>query len=133
MELWQPLQSNIFLEISTFEAPLGYIWVVSCYYQRKEEVRQQEEEEVRQQEAARRQREAARRQQEAACRRQKLLGTTTFGVFETGSSKTRSSLVTLKELLRGDSSSPRIPNLEPVFVSFCEAEPRKLFCRVALR
>ena len=43
------------------------------------------------------------------------------------SSKSKSSLVTLKELLRGDSTSPRIPNLELVSGSVCESETRNIF------
>lgn len=38
--------------------------------------------------------------------------------------KAKNSLITLKELLRGDSKSPRTPNLELVSCVFTEVEPR---------
>lgn len=43
-----------------------------------------------------------------------------------GNKKTRNGLVTLKELLRGDSPSPRLFNLELVSGSSCESDTAEL-------
>lgn len=45
----------------------------------------------------------------------------------------KARIITLKELLRGDTTSPRTPNLELVSTVFCDLEPSNCILRQFLR